>query len=81
MNNFNFISEVDEDILKAVAFNSGGEFFRVRDVKDFDLIFDSLMSTTNREVTVDLSFYFLIVAILLFTGLWTAHNLRFKVVP
>ncbi len=78
---FNTISKVDEDILKSLAFNSGGEFFRAKDVKDFDLLFDSLMNTMTQEVTVDLSFYFLIGAILMFTILWTLHNMRFKVIP
>jgi len=78
---FNTISEVDEDVLKALAFNSGGEFFRVRDVEDFDLLFDSLMNEMSREVSVDLSFYFLMGAILMFTLLWVLHNLRFKVLP
>jgi Ca-activated chloride channel family protein len=78
---FNTISEVDEDILKALAFNSGGEFFRVKDVRDFDLLFNSLMNTTEKEVTVDLSFYFLIGGILMLTFLWVMHSFRFKVVP
>jgi Ca-activated chloride channel family protein len=78
---FNTVSKVDEDVLKSLAFNSGGEFFRVKDVGDFNLLFDSLMNTIPREVTVDLSFYFLIGAILMVTLLWTLHNFRFKVVP
>ena len=78
---FNTISEVDEDVLKSLAFNSGGEFFRVRDVEDFDLLFDSLMNKMSREVTVDLSFYFLIGAILMLTLLWVLHNFRFRVLP
>lgn len=78
---FNTVSEVDEDILKSLAFNSGGEFFRVKDVSDFDLLFDTLMNTMEAEVTVDLSFYFLIAAILMLTLLWVLHNFRFRVVP
>jgi len=78
---FNTISTVDEDVLKSLAFNSGGEFFRVRDVADFDLLFDTLMNKVEKEVTVDLSFYFLIAAILILTILWTLHNFRFRVVP
>lgn len=78
---FNTISTVDEDILKSLAFNSGGEFFRVKDVRDFDLLFDTLMNTMEAEVTVDLSFYFLIGAILMLTLLWVLYNFRFRVVP
>ena len=78
---FDTISQVDEDILKALAFSSGGEFFRVKDVRDFDVLFDSLMNTIPREVTVDLSFYFLIGAILMLTLLWVLHSFRFKTIP
>jgi Ca-activated chloride channel family protein len=78
---FNTISQVDEDVLKALAFNSGGEFFRAKDVADFDLLFDSLMNKMSKEVTVDLSFYFLIGAIFMLTLLWTLHNFRFRVLP
>jgi Ca-activated chloride channel homolog len=78
---FNVISEVDEDVLKSLAFNSGGEFFRVKDVKDFDLLFDTLMTETKKEVTVDLSFYLLLGTIAMFTLLWVLHNFRFKVFP
>ena len=81
MTGFDTISEVDEDVLKALAFNSGGEFFRAKDVEDFDLLFDTLMNETSKEVTVDLSFYFLVGSILSFTLLWVLHNFRFRVVP
>jgi len=78
---FDTISKVDEDFLKSLSFNSGGEFFRVKDIGDLDATFNSLVRDTNKEVTIDLSFYLLLVAILLFTILWILHNLRFKVVP
>ncbi len=78
---FNMISQVDEDVLKSLAFNSGGEFFRAKDVRDFDLLFDSLMNEVEKDVTVDLSFYFLMGSILMLTLLWTLHNFRFRVVP
>jgi len=78
---FDTISKVDEDFLKALSFNSGGEFFRVKDVGDLDSSFNSLVEETNKEVTIDLSFYLLLVAIFMFTILWILYNLRFKVVP
>ena len=78
---FDTISEVDEDVLKSLAFNSGGEFFRIKDVEDFDLLFDTLLTKVSKEVTVDLSFYFLSGTILMFTLLWVLHNFRFKVFP
>jgi len=78
---FDTISKVDEDFLKALSFNSGGEFFRVKDVGDLDSSFNSLVRETNKEVVIDMSFYLLLVAIFMFTILWILYNLRFKVVP
>jgi len=78
---YDTISKVDEDFLKALSFNSGGEFFRAIDIKDLGDSFSSLIRETNREVTIDLTFYLLILAIVIFSILWILYNLRFKVVP
>lgn len=78
---FNTISKVDEDFLKSLSFNSDGKFFRVKDVKDFSTSFNSLVAETNKKVTIDLTFYLLLVAIFLFTILWILYSLRFKIVP
>ena len=75
------ISKVDEDFLKSLSFNSGGHFFRVKDIGDMGESFDALVSETYKEVEIDLTFYLLLIVVLLFTILWILHNLRFKVVP
>ncbi len=78
---YNTISKDDEDFLKSLAFNSGGQFFRVRDIFEMEDSFDTLIEQTSREVTIDLTFYLLIVAVAIFTILWVLYNLRFKSVP
>jgi len=78
---FNTISKVDEDFLKSLSFNSGGEFFRATDIKDLGDSFERLIRETNREVVLDLTFYLLLAAIIIFSILWILYNLRFKVVP
>jgi hypothetical protein len=78
---FDTISKVDEDFLKSLAFNSGGRFFRASDANSLAASFDALVRETNREVEIDLSFYFLLAAILIFSLLWVLYNLRFKVIP
>jgi len=81
LTDLNTISKVDEDFLKSLAFNSRGQFFRVNDIEDLGATFDLLVSETNREVSIDLSFYLMLAAIIMFTILWILYNLRFKVVP
>ncbi len=75
------ISKVDTNLLKALAFNSGGKFFSVKSKNDFSDSFNSLVTDVNKQVTINLTFYLLITAILLFSILWVLYNLRFKVVP
>ena len=81
LTDYNTISKVDEDFLKALSFNSGGEFFRAMDIKDLGDSFSTLIRETNREVTIDLTFYLLIMVIFIFSVLWVLYNLRFKIVP
>ncbi|MFH1521332.1 MAG: VWA domain-containing protein [archaeon] len=81
MTELNSISKVDEDFLKSLAFNSGGQFFRARDIGELDESFNALISETNRKVTIDITFYLLLIAIAIFTILWILYNLRFKIVP
>ncbi len=81
MSGFNTVSKVDEDFLKSLSYNSGGEFFRAEDSSGMKSLLSSLIDETNKMVTIDLSFYLLLIAIALFTILWILYNLRFKVVP
>ena len=81
MSETNTISKIDKDFLKSLAFNSGGKFFMAEDIGDLDEGFNSLIRETNKSVIIDISFYLLIIAILIFTILWVLYNLRFKVVP
>ena len=81
LTNSNTISKVDEDFLQALAFNSGGRFFRAENFDELSNSFDTLVSETNKEVTIDLTIYLLLTGIILFTLLWVLHNLRFKILP
>ena len=75
------ISKIDEDFLKALSFDSGGEFFRAVDIDDIGESFSKIVSETNKEVFIDLSFYLLLGAIILFTINWILSCLRFKTLP
>jgi len=78
---FNTISKVDEDFLKALALESGGEFFRATDSDSLETSFTSLIQEMNREVILDLTFYLMLIVVGLFSVLWVLYCLRFKVVP
>jgi Ca-activated chloride channel family protein len=77
----NIISKVDEDFLKSIAFNSGGLFFRARNTEELKDSLESIILKTDRKVTIDLSSYFLIAAVILFTISWVLYSLRFRIIP
>lgn len=81
LTDLNTISKVDEDFLKSLSFNSRGEFYRANDINDLGDSFARLIKETNRRVVLDLTFYLLLAAIVIFSILWILYNLRFKVVP
>jgi Ca-activated chloride channel family protein len=78
---FNTISKVDVDFLKALSYNSQGEFFSVEDGEELEESVKDLVNETYKRIEIDLTFYLLILAILIFTVLWVLYNLRLKVVP
>ena len=77
----NTVSKVDEDFLKAIAFNSGGRFFRIGSDGELSDSLNILIEETSKDVKIELDFYFLIVVIALFSIMWILYNLRFKVIP
>lgn len=78
---FNTTSTADEEVMKALAFNTDGKFFRVSDLEVLDEAFSDISGTTNRQVFLDISMYFLIGALILFSFSWITHNFRFKTIP
>ena len=78
---YNTISKADIDFLKSIAFNSGGQFFRVETVSDLSESFDLLIDRVFGEVMIDVSIYLLITAIILFVLNWVFYNVRLKTFP
>ncbi len=78
---YNIISKVDIDFLRSLAFNSEGNFFRIEDVGSMEESFDLLVDKIDDEIDVDVSLYFLMGAVFLFTINWILFNLRFRVFP
>jgi len=60
------LSKLDEDSLKSLAYNTGGEFFNVKNSETLKSSFKGLITTTSRLVAINLSFYLLMIVIALF---------------
>lgn len=75
------ISSVDEEFLKALAFQTKGQFFRVQSAGDFAGSFGNLLTISNQEVSLDISLYLLFAAVTLFLIDWVFANFRFGSLP
>ena len=78
--NLGVISKLDEDFLKALAFNTGGKFFSAQDTEALDEVLFELEKTTT-NVSLNISIYLLIGSLILLLLNWILHNFRFKTIP
>ena len=61
------LSKLDENSLKALAYNTGGEFFRATDKATLVESFYNAIGKTRKKVGINLGVYLLIAAMILFT--------------
>lgn len=78
---FGTISKINEDTLKSLAFSTNGRYFRGDNINNLDQSFQNILAKIEKEVTIDLSLYLLIAALVLFLLNWTLYNFRFKIFP
>lgn len=77
----NTLSKVDEQFLQALSFNTGGLSFSIENSTEFDKSFSQIILPVEKEVTLNISFYLILVSILLFSLNWVLYNFRFKIIP
>ncbi|MDO8517282.1 MAG: VWA domain-containing protein [Nanoarchaeota archaeon] len=78
---FNTVSKVDEDVLKSLALETNGRFFSANSLTNFDDSFNYLLKEVEKEVSIDISLYLMIAALVLFAFSWLLINFRFKIFP
>jgi len=75
------ISKLDEDTLKAAAFNTGGESFRAEDQTILEESLESIIELKTKRVSIDLSQYLILSALILFVIEYVLVNTRYKILP
>ncbi len=72
------LSKLDEDSLKALSYNTNGQFFRALDENELSNSFNDALAKTERKVGINLSNYLLIASILLFAFEYYLINSRYR---
>lgn len=75
------LSKLDEESLKALAYITGGEFFKATDKETLSESFDKALRLTRKKISVDLSRYLIFVTIIIFMIYYALINSRFKLLP
>ncbi|MBM3234292.1 VWA domain-containing protein [Candidatus Pacearchaeota archaeon] len=78
---WNTISKSDEDIMKSLAFNTDGKFFKVQAKSELENSFDDILKKQEREIKIDISLYLFIAALILICIDWWLFNFRFRTLP
>ena len=72
------LSKVDEESLKALAYNTEGEFFRASDGLLIANSFERAIKSTRRKTSINLSQYLLVASLLLFSLEYFLISSRYK---
>jgi Ca-activated chloride channel family protein len=75
------LSKIDEDSLKAVAYNTNGKFFRATNNEELSQSFNEILKYEIRNVSFNLSKHLVIIALLLFILEYTLINTRYRIFP
>lgn len=75
------LSQVDEDSLKALAFNTGGNFSNVQSKDDLQKAFNSMLNIRVAPGPLDISRYLMILAVVLFVLMYVLANTRYRAFP
>jgi len=75
------LSKLDEDTLKSLAYNTGGNYFNAQNKAELSDYFKNIIKLTNRKVSTDLTMYLSILVISLFVIQYFLINTRYKTFP
>ena len=77
----NVVSKADIDFLKAISFETGGQFVTADDFESFEEAYPTILEQMNLKVTLDLTTYILMVSLVLQLLYWISYSLKFKSFP
>jgi len=77
---FDVVLKADESSLENLASETGGKFFRADESGNFEGTI-SEAAAENKNITLDLTLYLSLAAIILFSINWILYNFRFSVIP
>ena len=75
------IFKLSEDTLETISHNTEGLYYNILNVEDFYSSLNEIISVTKKRTIYDLSFYFMIAALVLFIINFILINTRYRGLP
>ncbi|MBU0467287.1 MAG: VWA domain-containing protein [Nanoarchaeota archaeon] len=75
------LSKIDEDALKAIAYNTNGKYFKADTEESLQESFNQIIELKFKKVTVNISPYFTLAALILLIIEYVLINTRYRVLP
>lgn len=75
------VSKVDEDALKALSYNTEGEFFNATNKATLSDSFNKALKLTKKKVSVELAPYLLLTSLVLFLVEYFLINMKYRIFP
>ena len=75
------VSKLDEEVLRALSYNTGGEFFQAESKEELLGSFEDVMNIAERKVSINLSDYLIIFVIVLFVFEYFLINTKYRLLP
>ncbi len=76
-----FLSKIDKDSLKSLAYSTGGKYFHISSEKELNNAFNDVIDFTHAKFSFSLKNYLLISSIILICIIWILWCTRFKIIP
>jgi len=75
------VSKIDEDALKALSYNTEGQFFSATDKATLSDSFNKALKLTKKKVSLELSPYLILASIILFVIEYFLINMKYRIFP
>jgi Ca-activated chloride channel family protein len=75
------LSKIDEDALKAIAYNTNGKYFKIESAEALSESFNQIIDLKFKKVTSDITPYLVLAVLILFVLEYILISTRFRVLP
>ncbi len=79
--NLTFVSKLDPATLKLISNSTGGKYYEAKNETELENAYKEIALSSTQKLSVDLSLYFLFIAILLLFVEWGLANTKYRTLP